>query len=170
LPILDSQPTLAFRPLEYWKPPKAVRHIRAKSSAIFSLTPSGPERHTFVHLEEPEMSFNTLSEMVGRRKNTANDHIRLADDYGQPMGAPPKYTLDREDTLGKPWYNVKSWGWKAWTAVGVVLAIIIAIVIAVAVVVTKNNKYPDYSKLNYKVVDTCTYYPALFPLCFADLL
>lgn len=116
------------------------------------------------------MSFNTLGDMVGRRKNSANDQVRLADDYGTPMGAPPKYQVDREDTLGKPWYNVKSWGWKAWTSVGVVLAIVVAVVVAVAVVVTKNNKYPDYSKLNYKIVDTCMSHPALLPGCFADFL
>jgi hypothetical protein len=40
---------------------------------------------------------------------------------------------------------------------GAAVVIIVVILVAVIVVVTKNNKYPDYSKLTYKIADTCTY-------------
>src|SRR4051794_9417358 len=151
----SSQP--AFRSLEYWKPPKAVRHIRAKSSALFSLGPAGPVRHTFVNLEEgnSKMSFATLGEMAGRRKNNAYEDIQVADDFGQPRGAPTAYKIDRDDTLAPRWYDVRSWGWKKWAIAGATLVIVIIILVVVIVLVTKKDKYPNYSKINYKIVDTC---------------
>lgn len=70
-------------------------------------------------------------------------------------GAPPAYMLDRPDTLRQPWWNVKSWGWKKFAILIGAVVIILIIVIVVAVEVTKKNKYPDYTKLTYKLADTC---------------
>jgi hypothetical protein len=39
-------------------------------------------------------------------------------------------------------------------ALAVLLLIVLVIVIVVAVVVSRDNRYPDYSKLNYNLVDT----------------
>lgn len=38
-----------------------------------------------------------------------------------------------------------------------IVIIIIIIVVAAVVSSNKNNKYPDYTKLNYKIADTCAY-------------
>lgn len=98
---------------------------------------------------------------MGRR----NEHFQLEDDYGTPLAPPPKYQLDREDTLARPWYDVKSWGWKLWAAIVAALVIIIVIVVAVVVVVTKQSKYPDYSKLNYEIAETCMCHSLTFDSC-----
>lgn len=158
LPILDPPtPKLAFRPLEYWKPPKAVRHIRAKSSAVFSQGPAGPGRHTFVNpVEEGVNKDLSLVSMDGNfgRKNEFRADVQMADGYRSSRGPPPAYTVDREDTLARPWWDFKSWGWKRFAALGATVVIVIVIIVIVAVEVTKKNKYPDYSKLNYSLVDT----------------
>ncbi|KAJ0158845.1 putative glycosidase C21B10.07 [Colletotrichum tanaceti] len=52
------------------------------------------------------------------------------------------------------WWNPKGWTKRIWAGLGA--AVVVIIVIAVAVTVTQNNKnrYPDYSKLSYKLSDT----------------
>ncbi|KAI1625437.1 endo-1,3(4)-beta-glucanase [Exophiala viscosa] len=50
--------------------------------------------------------------------------------------------------------NPRNWSRRCWIILGVVIAAIIAIVVAVAVVVTRENRYPNYSELNYSLVDT----------------
>jgi hypothetical protein len=159
---MASQPQLSFRPLEYWKPPKAVQHIRAKSSSLF--TPAGKgRRQSFAKslelgdgsTDKKDMSFANAQEYGVRRKNVASDQIQLADDYSRPMGSPPGYKVDRDDTLNSPWYDVREWGKKIWIAVGAIVVLVIIIVVIIAVEVTKKNKYPDYSKLNYSLAETC---------------
>jgi len=57
------------------------------------------------------------------------------------------------------WYDVRSW--TRWTWTGVAAATIVVIVAAIAIpvaIVSKRNsegRYPDYVKLNYKLVETC---------------
>lgn len=46
---------------------------------------------------------------------------------------------------------------------GFAAAAILAIVIAVVVVVEKENRYPDYTTLNYTLVDRCQYSQTLSP-------
>jgi len=101
------------------------------------------------------MSFATIGEMAGRRKNQITQEISTADDYGQPQGPPPPtYKVDREDTLRPSGWNVKYWGWKKFATAGAIVAIVIIVVVVAVVEVMKNNRYPDYSKLNYSLVDT----------------
>lgn len=177
-PLQQQQQQQSFRPLEYWKPPKAVRHhIRAKSSAIFSPGGRGERvahthTHSFAKLEEgrntpeqevkkPEMSFATLGKMVSRIKGGGNQQINMADTSGRPMGPPPAYKVDRDDTLGHPWWNAKHWGKKGWfITLGVVTAIIIIIAVA-AVEAAKANRYPIYSKLTYSLAENCMCSPSL---------
>lgn len=168
-PPLQQQQS--FRPLEYWKPPKAVRHhIRAKSSAIFSPGGKGERvghthTHSFAKLEEgrntpeqetknPEMSFATIGGMVSRIKGGGSQQINMVD--GGSMGPPPAYKLDRDDTLSHPWWNAKHWGKKGWfTTAGVVAAIIIIVAVA-ATEAAKANRYPTYSKLTYSLAENYT--------------
>lgn len=166
----------SFRPLEYWKPPKAVHHIRKKSGALLASAgigrSPGPDKHSFIAsklLEEgiaedleqnkKDMSFATIRDMAGRAKNGGHSNIQMTDSYGRPMGSPPAYKLDRDDTLNHPWYNLKYWGKRGWlTAAAVIIAIIIIIVV-VAVVEAKANRYPDYSTLSYSLSETCMFFP-----------
>ncbi|KAF9881244.1 hypothetical protein CkaCkLH20_01394 [Colletotrichum karsti] len=65
------------------------------------------------------------------------------------------YGYSNERLGQKPaWWDPRGWTKRIWA--GVSAAIIILIVIIVAVVVTQNNqnRYPDYSKLSYKLSDT----------------
>jgi hypothetical protein len=73
------------------------------------------------------------------------------------MGAPPEYKVDRDDSLAPKWYEWRYWSKKIWMMIGVGIAIVIAIVIVVAVMVSKKDRYPDYSKLNYSLAETCAY-------------
>jgi hypothetical protein len=165
----QTQQQLSFKPLEYWKPPKkVVRHIRARSSALVSSR--GKEEKTsrsFVKLEEEKfsedleknleksaMSFATLGEMIGRRKNGVNSHINMMDS----RGAPPAYKVDRDDTLGHPWWNVAHWGKKAWLITVGALAVMLIIIIVAVVETKKANRYPDYSKLTYSLAENCRYF------------
>ena len=50
--------------------------------------------------------------------------------------------------------NPKNWSKRCWIILAVALVIIAIIIIVVAVVVSRANRYPDYSKLNYSLVDT----------------
>lgn len=175
---LERQSSQSFRPLEYWKPPKAVKHIRKKSAQLLSSIGKSPnpERHSFaaskleagiiedLELDKKDMSFGTLRDMAGRAKNGATSNINMTDNYGQPMGPPPEYKVDRDDTLYHPWYNVKYWGKKAWLIVGAIIVAIVVIIIIVAVVETKANRYPDYTKLDYTLSETCMFHYFVPPL------
>lgn len=70
----------------------------------------------------------------------------------QGRAAAPNMAYGNEK-YSSPWYRKK----RTWAVVA--LVIIIAIVVPVAVVVTRNknreNAYPDYTKLNYTLLETC---------------
>jgi len=152
----QTQSPQSFRPLEYWKPPKAVRHhIRAKSSALFSPGNRGERvSHSFVKLEEgrdvqvenKEMSFNTLNGMVSRMKGGATETINMSDS-----------TARGDDGQYHSWWNVKHWGKKGWLILVGVVAVIIVIIAVAVTQVAKANRYPDYSKLTYSLAENCTY-------------
>lgn len=57
----------------------------------------------------------------------------------------------------EPWYKPKYWRKRTWALVVATLVVVIVIVIAVPIAVTRNkkNSYPNYSKLNYTLTDTC---------------
>jgi hypothetical protein len=156
MPSLDP----SFRPLEYWKPPKAVRHhTRAKSSAIFS---AGGAIRSFTsnHSAKGEKSLATktttkieIEEMSFWPKNQYSGVNMVS------RGQPPAYRIDDGDTLNPRWYDVREWGKKIWIRIGVAIIIIVIVVaVVVAVVeVEKANRYPDYSALSYSLSETCTY-------------
>lgn len=149
---MEQRQKQEFCPLEYWKPPKAVRHIRSKSSTGFLSNSKGNRRTTFSKPDdideglekavEKPMSFNTIGNMADRTKNAFN------------MGPPPAYKVEDEDTLAPKWYDAKRWGKKVWIAVAAIIAIVIIIIVVGVVEGEKKNKYPDYSKLSYSLTDT----------------
>ena len=82
--------------------------------------------------------------------------------YARPAlgsSTPPSY---QHDGYGMPlhksefWWNPKTWGRK--TIIGVVVGtiILLVVIIVASVLGTKANAYPDYSKLNYALVDNYT--------------
>jgi hypothetical protein len=91
-----------------------------------------------------------MAEVIGR-KSGASENVRMVDN-----GHPPVYS--HRGVLGDRdphWFDVRYWRKRTflWSALG--LIIIVVIVVAVAVTEVKKNAYPDYSKLNYSLVDTC---------------
>ena len=84
--------------------------------------------------------------------------------YGDSHQAPaPTRNMARgRERYSTPWYRKK----RVWAAVA--LVVLIAIVVPVAVVVTRNkehaNSYPDYTALNYTLLDTCKYSHGCYPL------
>lgn len=150
----STQSTQSFRVLEYYTPPKAVRHhIRTKSSALF--TPHNKidgTAHSFVKLEENsvvsekgEMAFNTLNGLAGRMKGGHTSETILMSES----------TTQRGGAVSHAWWNMKHWGKKGWLILAGVV-IIIVIIIAVAVTqVNKANAYPEYTKLTYSLAENC---------------
>lgn len=81
---------------------------------------------------------------------------------------PPSYTAVRaskaaaasrtsplyEKEHGMSRRNPRNWSRKCWIILALAIVIIIVVVVVVAVVVTRENRYPNYSKLNYALVDT----------------
>lgn len=56
-----------------------------------------------------------------------------------------------------PWYQPRYWTKRTWVIVGLIAAVILVIVIVVPVEVTKANRYPNYSKLQYSLADECKF-------------
>lgn len=96
------------------------------------------------------MSFTSLGGRSGR-KNEYDHNIQLV--TNDPL---PAYDLNSAPEDRYPhWFDVRSWSKKTLILSALASAIVIAIAIAVAVVEVKKNAYPDYSKLNYVLVDQC---------------
>ncbi|KAI0194645.1 concanavalin A-like lectin/glucanase domain-containing protein [Astrocystis sublimbata] len=82
-----------------------------------------------------------------RRRHRSSGHSR-----SKPLPPPPP-----PRTMGyvksEPWWKPKYWRRRSWVIAGVIAAIVLIIVIVVPVEVTKANRYPDYSPLNYALAD-----------------
>lgn len=50
--------------------------------------------------------------------------------------------------------NPKNWSRKCWIILAIAVVVVLILIIVIAVVVSRDNRYPDYSKLNYGLVDT----------------
>ncbi|KAH6893280.1 concanavalin A-like lectin/glucanase domain-containing protein [Thelonectria olida] len=85
----------------------------------------------------------------------------------KPGEAPPAYDeimLDRggaaDDHVrhvhssGAPWWNARYWRKRVWLGVVVAILGIVAIIIGVVVSVSQRSRYPNYTALSYKLVDT----------------
>lgn len=85
-----------------------------------------------------------------------------------PSPLPPSYkpsNSSRQPRMGgqrfyeeqdAPWYDFKEWRKRTWA---IIVAVVVIAVVAVAVAVTQVDKkeayYPNYSELNYTLIDTC---------------
>ncbi|KAE8375432.1 concanavalin A-like lectin/glucanase domain-containing protein [Aspergillus bertholletiae] len=72
---------------------------------------------------------------------------------GPPPGPGAKYTPPQARPA-LPWYNPHGWSLCTKLIAGVVGVAVVVAVIVGAVEGTKANRYPDYTKLNYQLVDT----------------
>jgi anti-sigma-K factor RskA len=57
----------------------------------------------------------------------------------------------------EPWWKPRYWRKRTWAVVATSIVVILVIVIAVPVQIAKNNRYPNYSKLNYALADECEF-------------
>jgi hypothetical protein len=55
---------------------------------------------------------------------------------------------------GSPWHP-RNWALRTKLCAGFGAVVLLIIIVVPAVVVTRNNRYPAYSKLNYTLKDTC---------------
>lgn len=73
--------------------------------------------------------------------------------YGDPARDPNMARGHHRETYASPWYRKK----RTWAAAA--LIILLVIIVPVAVVVSRNKKhanaYPDYTTLNYTLLETC---------------
>jgi hypothetical protein len=105
----------------------------------------------------------------GHIKDQFSDTVHLTKDrpptytsghYGQESSrfsrAAPTYTsgVDGQDDGSSSRRNPKNWSRRCWILLAAVLVVLLLIIIIIAVVVSRANRYPDYSKLNYNLVDT----------------
>ncbi len=64
------------------------------------------------------------------------------------------------------WYDVRHWKKRTMIIAAAAFIIILIIIIVVSVVEVRNNRYPDYSKLNYVLKDNCQYWTLLYVNAF----
>jgi hypothetical protein len=50
--------------------------------------------------------------------------------------------------------NPKNWPRRCWLILVAVLIVVLILIIIITVIVNRANRYPNYSKLNYNLVDT----------------
>ena len=55
------------------------------------------------------------------------------------------------------WWKPKYWRKRTWAIVVPVIIIVLIIVIVVPVKVTESNRYPNYTRLDYSLADTCEF-------------
>ncbi|MCJ1246803.1 hypothetical protein MMC30_004012 [Trapelia coarctata] len=73
-----------------------------------------------------------------------------------PSGPPPPYDYGNDygtSPRGSRW-DPRRWSRKSKIITAVSAVVLLIIIIVVAVVVSRNNRYPNYSKLNYQLQDT----------------
>jgi len=69
-------------------------------------------------------------------------------------GSSSDYDSITKAHTGSRW-NPRNWSWKLWTAAAVAFIVLIIIIVVPVVVTQKNdNAYPNYTALNYNLVDT----------------
>ena len=71
--------------------------------------------------------------------------------HGQYDDPPPPY----EEIKSSSPTNPRNWGKRVWICIAAAVVIIIAVVVGVVVGVRRPYAYPNYSELNYALLDTC---------------
>lgn len=69
-----------------------------------------------------------------------------------PLELPPRDNMGYKYGVETPWWKRK----RVWVASLVLLVIAVVVAVVAGVLVSRANRYPDYTKLNYQLRDTCT--------------
>ena len=61
---------------------------------------------------------------------------------------------------GAPWYDLRKWGALTWAgAAAAAIVVVVAVIVVPVLLVTRrkssSDPYPNYSKLNYSISETC---------------
>lgn len=74
----------------------------------------------------------------------------------QPPPRPPRYSdvFGARRVMERPWYDPRGWSGRRKLIIGAFVVVVIVAVIVGAVEGVKANGYPNYSQLNYTLVDT----------------
>ncbi|RMZ80280.1 hypothetical protein DV738_g2842, partial [Chaetothyriales sp. CBS 135597] len=86
-------------------------------------------------------------------RHSKNDFVNIV----QSAYTKPEHPFNlNDDTTDRAssWRHPKTWSWRRWLILGLVVLICLLIVILVPVFVTRANRYPNYSELNYSLVET----------------
>ncbi len=164
---------LGYRPLEYWKAPKAV-HFPAEGGR--AAAPGHQQRTREVKAAQ---LVNDTAQGAGRSPVGAIEVVRWTGAIEKEAGGSllpasthrvprSSTTSDKDDKMSRTyykaetprWYHVRRWRKRTWAVVvGVVIAaVVIAVVVPVLLVVRKAQgppSYPSYVKLNYSLAETC---------------
>ncbi|RYP79718.1 hypothetical protein DL770_006560 [Monosporascus sp. CRB-9-2] len=76
-------------------------------------------------------------------------------------GSPPAYPAqpqwaeqrDMGYAQNEPWWKPKYWRKRTWAIVAAIVIVILIVVIVVPVKVAEANRYPDYTRLDYSLID-----------------
>ena len=68
--------------------------------------------------------------------------------------------IEKEGRMQGNRWHPRNWGKKTWIGVIVAAVVVLIAIIVGAVEGVKANRYPNYSKLNYSLQDTCKSCPA----------
>lgn len=81
-----------------------------------------------------------------------------------PHELPPRADMGYKYGVETPWWKQK----RIWVTSLVLLVIAIVVAVVAGVLTSRASRYPDYTKLNYQLRDTCT--SAARPVCIPSLL
>lgn len=85
---------------------------------------------------------------------SSNDPSKLypTDNIHMLRQSPPPYD-DLDKASSPAWYNIAAWSKKKIAIVAAAIIAIIVVAVVVPVEEVKKNRYPDYSALDYSMVD-----------------
>lgn len=86
-----------------------------------------------------------------------NGGVELTPPAYSEVPLPPRENMSRRISENAPWWKPAYWRWRTWAIVAVVLIIAIVAGAVAGVLVTKANRYPDYSKLSYSLAEECKF-------------
>jgi hypothetical protein len=142
-----GRPSLTSRDVKRPLPPASLRH--GPSRVLLSSFQSAPASRTDMD------SRDRLDIRGGSRAGTNGRKSPEEDASTKELHASGPYYYE-EEPLRDPWYNPRYWRKRTWIVLGVAAVIVIAIAVPVGITVDRaRNRYPNYSKLNYALAETC---------------
>lgn len=85
-----------------------------------------------------------------------NYHTNYGRSVPQATPQPPRYSeiFGARTVMDRSWYDPRGWSGRKKSIIGVCVVVVVVAVIVGAVEGVKANAYPNYSQLNYTLVDT----------------